>query len=94
MFCLHRGAPQKARMATGNKPTDFPIIHYSQTPTAHHNLNLTVKFQEHTSSVIFINCVNCDLMMKQYHEAVTELKSLRLINKLLFEKIKKREILG
>jgi hypothetical protein len=35
------------------------------------------------------NCVNCDLMKEQYHEVLIELKSLRLINKLLLEEISK-----
>lgn len=39
------------------------------------------------------NCVNCDIKKKQYHEALTELKSLNLINKLLIEEINKIEAL-
>ena len=34
-----------------------------------------------------VNCLNCDLLKEQYHEALTELKSLRLTDKILFEEI-------
>jgi hypothetical protein len=38
--------------------------------------------------------VNCDLVKERNHEAATELKWLRLIDKLLFEEINKTEVLG
>jgi len=37
------------------------------------------KHKEHTPSIIFITCVNCDVLTKQHNEVVTELKSLRSI---------------
>ena len=85
LFCLHRGAPQTARVSACDKRDR--ISFYTLYKNTHRSAQL--KFQAHTPSIIFIKCVNCDSMKEQDHEAVTDLKWLRLINKLLFEKINK-----
>jgi len=67
---VHRGAPQTARVGACDKPDR--ISSYTLYTNTHRSAQL--KFQAHTPSIIFINCVYCDSMKEQHHEAVTELQ--------------------